>query len=48
MVLVLRLLQIDVEIKTNEDTSFLEQLLLLIAQVQTHIAKHLESAEEVM
>ena len=34
---VLQLLQVDVEIKTNEATSFLEQLLLLISQVQTNL-----------
>ena len=31
------LFQIDVETEANEATSFLEQLLLLIAQGQTHI-----------
>lgn len=37
MFLVLWLLQTDVETKTNEVTLFLEWLLLLIVQEQTHI-----------
>lgn len=49
MFLVPWLLQVDVEIKTNEATSFFGAIVALDGtSADTAITKHLESAEEVM